>query len=41
MLCPFCGENEFDCECEFEDEGFDSDEFGEDPEAEFERRFET
>jgi hypothetical protein len=36
-ICRTCGACDICCECEAA--SFDSDEFGEDPEAEFERRF--
>ena len=38
-FCRTCGACEDCCDCDVG--SFDSDEFGEDPEAEFERRFET
>jgi hypothetical protein len=37
-ICRTCQCCEQCCDCDFD--GFDSDEFGEDPEAEYERRFE-
>jgi len=51
MICNYCGDQVEDtcsecgacrdcCDCD-SDGSFDSDEFGEDPEAEFERRFQT
>jgi len=52
MFCPECGEacdvedvcrgcGVCDVCCECDADSFDADEFGEDPEAEFERRFQT
>ena len=40
-ICRTCGECEMCCECDLDlgSSAFDSDEFGEDPEAEFDRRF--
>ena len=38
-VCRTCHACEDCCDCDVE--SFDSDEFGEDPEAEFERRFQT
>jgi len=42
-ICQTCGACDACCECDIsgadDSQGFDSDEFGEDPEAEFERRF--
>ncbi len=38
-VCRTCKVCDACCECDLTGEDFDSDEFGEDPEAEFERRF--
>jgi len=40
-LCADCAACADCCDCDEGAESFDSDEFGEDPEAEYERRFET
>lgn len=39
-VCRTCGVCDGCCECDTASGEFDADEFGEDPEAEFERRFE-
>lgn len=40
-MCRGCGLCDMCCECDEEATTFDEDEFGEDPEHEYERRFET